>query len=94
MSKRAHVQLRVLPGGRFDSALESEFETNELEPDSEEVFIEDIPVEAIFSSAEALLLGWFTEKQPKAEDIPFWKETAYNDAFIVLKTLKKGGYLK
>jgi hypothetical protein len=87
MSNKEHVQLRVLPGGALDP------EQSDLEYDGEpNVF--DFPVEAIFSSAEALLAHWFKSIQPQEKDIPFWKETAYNDALVVLQSLKDGGYLK
>jgi hypothetical protein len=87
MSKREHVQLRVLPGGATDSD-QKDFEY------ANEPNVFDFPVEAIFSSAEALLAHWFKSVKPQEKDVPFWKETAYNDALIVLQNLKEGGYLK
>jgi len=86
MAKRTYLQLRVLPGGKSDLDTEPELEegANPL----------DFPPEAIFSSAESLLRSWFRTRQPEEKDIPFWKETAYNDAMTVLENLKEGGYLK
>lgn len=87
MKERTHIQLRVLPGGLSEQEDKSTEVTEEYE-------ITEFPVEAIFSSAEALLDHWFKERKPDPKDIPFWKETAYNDALIVLRNLKRSGYLK
>jgi hypothetical protein len=86
MSKNSPVKLKVLPGGLAD------IEPDNFDENEPNVF--DFPVEAIFSSAEALLAQWFKVINPQEKDIPLWKETAYNDALTVLQNLKDGGYLK